>query len=100
MSNKVNKAGEFYNFCVKSGYEIDNFGQGLMLNCFVKEGHLLSATNFFDQIHNPDIVMLNTLVDGLCNAGSVNDVYALYVTMSEKHLIHGDAYTFNSLINS
>jgi pentatricopeptide repeat protein len=96
ISNEVDRDEHFYDAYIS---EMDHFGHEIMLSCLTKNGRFMLDVNLLQNLPYPDVIMLNTVMDALCKSFQVEEAYKLYLNTSSKHSIHGDGWTFNSLIH-
>ncbi|PWA69986.1 pentatricopeptide repeat protein [Artemisia annua] len=94
----TNEGFAVFGFFLKRGIRPDAWTFSTLLNGLVREDRILEAEIFFkklfkDKICEPDVVMYNTMIKGLCKIG--NNVIA--IQLLKRIVKHGHIFVFRNI---
>jgi pentatricopeptide repeat protein len=96
---KVDEAIKFYTSCDSFGISSDQFSNEILVDRLCKQGDIESAVKWVRENVNPDIAMLNTVIDAFCkNPTIVVEAYQLYDDFIDNANSYADVNTYNALI--
>ncbi|KAJ7969138.1 Pentatricopeptide repeat-containing protein [Quillaja saponaria] len=84
---------------IKFGFNTNSFVVSSLIDCYAKWGSIGHAVLLFDEIHERDVILYNSMISGysqnLCGKGALK----LFMEMRNKNLSPTD-YTFTSILNA
>ena len=101
--NKFNQAWILFELLKKSDKKPDNFTYTTMINGLKSMGkpdlnRAFQLFNEYKQIHKPDQIIYNCLMDACINAGNIEKAHELLLQMKNDSSIRLDEVSFNTLI--
>nr|GEU38896.1 pentatricopeptide repeat-containing protein At1g63330-like [Tanacetum cinerariifolium] len=102
--HRTNDSFMVLGFCFRRGISPDLFTFNTLLNGLVGEERVLGAEIFFkklikDKLCEPDVVMYNTMIKGLCKIGN-NIIARQLLRLMDERGCKPDVVTYNNIIDS
>lgn len=90
---------QIHAFCVKAGFESDNYVANSLIDAYGKCGHIEAANRVFKESPIVDLVAFTSMITAYSQDGQGEDALKLYLEMQDRD-IKPDSFLCSSLLNA